>query len=200
MVYNEKPEIISWIDYFKNDSDDSLLILHKYIRKIIKNFCKFSKDVINLFKDYKKKNSENEKKNELEINKILGLVTGFEKIFSEFETEINSQNNKLMNFAQKNKISLRNLIEILLQKDEELVFEEDDEDNINNNFVNENKLKKENENHFFRTLNPVKSVNLFHSGSDKKEFKSINEDSKTNNIIIRKSVKMETIKNSFSHR
>ena len=198
MVYNEKPEIISWIDYFKNDSDDSLLILHKYIRKIIKNFCKFSKEVINLFKDYKKKNSENEKKNELEINKILGLVTGFEKIFSEFETEINSQNNKLMNFAKKNKISLRNLIEILLQKDEELVFEEDDEDNINNNFVNENKLKKENENHFFRTLNPVKSVNLFHSGSDKKEFKSINEDSKTNNIIIRKSIKMETIKNFFN--
>ena len=33
-------------------------------------------------------------------------------------------------------------------------------------FVNENKLKKENENHFFRTLNPVKSVNLFHSLSN----------------------------------
>ena len=31
IVYNEKPEIISSIDYFKNDSDDSLLIFHKYI-------------------------------------------------------------------------------------------------------------------------------------------------------------------------
>ena len=38
MIYNEKPEIISWIDYFKNDSDDSLLVLNKYIKKIIRNF------------------------------------------------------------------------------------------------------------------------------------------------------------------
>ena len=199
MVYNEKPEIISWIDYFKNDSDDSLLILHKYIRKIIKQFYKFSKEVINLFKDYKKKNSENDKKNELDINKVLGLVTSFEKIFCEFEKEITLENKKIMNFAKNNEISLRNLLEILLKKDEELVFDDDEEEeNINNNFVNDKKLKKENENHFFRTLNPVKSVNLFSSGSDKKELKNINDDSKTNNIIIRKSIKLETIKNFFN--
>ena len=68
IVYNEKPEIISWIDYFKNDIDDSLLIFHKYIKKIIRNFFKFSKDIINLFKNSRKKNFENEKNGKLVIN------------------------------------------------------------------------------------------------------------------------------------
>ena len=195
MIYNEKPEIISWIDYFKNDSDDSLLILHKYIKKIIKIFYNFSKDIIDIFQNYKK-NLENEKKNKIDMDKAWALAKNLEQTLIKFEKEIAIQNEKLQNFAQNNQITLRNLFSILL-KEEESIPEVNDI-NINNNFINTNKIKTNDENHFFKTMNPVKSVNLFNSNtSDKDVCKNIKEDSKTNNIIIRKSLKMQTIRNFF---
>ena len=48
-VYNEKPEILSWIDYFKNDSNDILLIIHKNIKKIIKNLYKLNFQIKNFW-------------------------------------------------------------------------------------------------------------------------------------------------------
>ena len=194
MVYNEKPEIISWIDYFKNDSDDSLLILHKYIKKIIRSFYNFSKDMINIFKNNNKKKHENEKNNgNGGIERIKNMLTGIQNIFNEFEKEMKVQNEKFMNFAQNNEITLRNLLSILSKKDEELVFE-DEEKNLNININNHFNKKKNNEEHYFQTLDKIKSVNVFQNMNDRDE---INEDSKTNNIFIRKKNKIETIKNIF---
>ena len=56
MIYNEKPELLSWIDYFKNDSNDILLIIHKNIKKIIKYIFNFTKQINNLVKKYRKEN------------------------------------------------------------------------------------------------------------------------------------------------
>ena len=30
-IYNEKPELVSWIDYFKNNSEDVLIIINEHI-------------------------------------------------------------------------------------------------------------------------------------------------------------------------
>ena len=131
LVYNEKPEIISWIDYFKNDSDDSLLILNKYIKKIIRSFYNLSKDIINLLKNHNKKSFENDKKIGVRgLEQVRGLMANIQKILNEFDREINLQNNKLKNFAEHNNITLRNLFSIISKKDEEEIEEE--ENNINN--------------------------------------------------------------------
>ena len=194
LVYNEKPEIISWIDYFKNDSDDSLLILNKYIKKIIRSFYNLSKDIINLLKNHNKKSFENDKKIGVRgLEQVRGLMANIQKILNEFDREINLQNNKLKNFAEHNNITLRNLFSIISKKDEEEI-EEKEENNINNNLDINSKNKDGN---FFQTFNKNKSVNIFANMSDKIIKKNIGDDSKTNNIIMRKSIRIETIKNFF---
>ena len=195
IIYNEKPEIISWIDYFKNDSDDSLLVLNKYIKKIIKNFCKFNKDIINIFKNQKIiKNLENEKKiGILDIDKIGLLVNDIKNLLNEFEKELKLENEKFMNFAKKNDITLRNLISILSKKDEEIIFE-DEGNNINTNLKNNKNIRDVKDKII---NNKKKSVNLFNINNDNNDTKVIANDSKTNNIMIRKSIRLQTIKNFF---
>ena len=197
IIYNEKPEIISWIDYFKNDSDDSLLVLHKYIKRIIRSFCHFSKEIINIFKN-NKKNFKNEKNKGFgDIDNINVLVNGMQKLLNKFEKDITIQNEKFMHFARNNEITLRNLLSILSKKDEELIFEEDEENNINSTYVNNQNNNNEDE-HFI--TDKIKSVNIFTNISDSKDNDNnkFNE-SKTNNINLnmRKSIKMLTIKNFF---
>ena len=197
MIYNEKPEIISWIDYFKNDSDDSLLVLHKYIKRIIRSFCDFNKEIIYIFKN-RKKNFKNEKiKGIGDTDNINGLVNAIQKLLNKFEKELTLQNEKFMNFARNNEITLRNLLSILSKKDEELIFEEDEENNTNTTFIN-NQNKHNEDEHFI--TDKIKSVNIFTNTTDSKDNdkKQFNE-SKTNNINInmRKSIKIRTIKNFF---
>ena len=195
IIYNEKPEIISWIDYFKNDSDDSLLVLHKYIKRIIRSFCHFSKEIINIFKN-NKKNLKNEKNKGFgDTDNINVLVNGIQKLLNKFEKELTKQNEKFMNFARNNEITLRNLLSILSKKDEELIFEEDEENNINTTYINNQNNNNEDE-HFI--TDKIKSVNIFTNMSDSNDNTKFNE-SKTNNINInmRKSIKMQTIKNFF---
>ena len=197
-IYNEKPEIISWIDYFKNDSDDSLLIFHKYIKIIIRNFFKFSKDVINLFKNSRKKNFENEKNADEGWEQLQCLVDDIKQLIDEFAKEMEKQNNKFMNFAKNNEISLRNLLSILSQKDKDYVFEEDknDESGI---LINKN-INNNDDKNILKSLNRNQTINLYNTMGDRKESKSLNNENKPNNAILRKSVKVETtIKNIFNN-
>ena len=191
MIYNEKPEIISWIDYFKNDSDDSLLVLNKYIKKIIRNFCNYTKEIINILKDFTKKNFENEKKMRMvDMDGIQGVMTDLQNMFNKFEEELNSQNEKFMNFAKNNDITLRKLLQILSKK--ETFAESEEENDINTNMK---KIKeKEEDNKFYQ--DKTKSLNVFSNYSDKKE-KNINNDSNTNNINMKYSLKMQKIKDFF---
>ena len=190
MIYNEKPEIISWIDYFKNDSEDSLLVLNKYIKKIIRHFCNYTKEIINILKDFTKKNFENEKKMGGVINTFQGVMTDLQNMFTKFKEELNLQNEKFMNFAKNNDITLRKLLQILSKK--ETFAESEEENDINTNM---NKIKKkEEENKFY--LDKTKSLNVFSNFSDKKE-KNINNDSRTNNINMKNSLRMQKIKDFF---
>ena len=190
MIYNEKPEIISWIDYFKNDSDDSLLVLNKYIKKIIRHFCNYTKEIINILKDFTKKNFENEKKMGGGMDTFQGVMTDLQNMFTKFEEELNLQNEKFMNFAKNNDITLRKLLQILSKK--ETFAESEEENDINTNM---NKIKKkEEENKFY--LDKTKSLNVFSNFSDKKE-KNINNDSRTNNINMKNSLRMKKIKDFF---
>ena len=191
MVYNEKPEIISWIDYFKNDSDDSLLVLNKYIKKIIRHFCNYTKEIINVLKDFMKKNFENEKNmGGVSMEGLEGFMTDMQNMFSKFENELNLQNEKFMNFAKNNDITLRKLLQILTKK-ETFAYSEDEND-INTNI---NKIKKkETKNKFY--LDKTKSLNVFSNFSDKKD-KEITNDSKTNNINMKNNLRMQKIKDFF---
>ena len=194
IVYNEKPEIISWIDYFKNDSDDSLLIFHKYIKKIIRNFFKFSKDIINLFKNSRKKNFENEKNGEEEWTQLQSLVNDIKQLIDDFSKEMEKQNNKFMNFAKNNEISLRNLLSILSQNGQDY-FEEDKNDEssilINNNINNND------EKNILRSPNKNPSLKLYNTIGAIKDSKNIINENKPKNAMLRKSVKMETTLQNF---
>ena len=46
-VYQEKPELVSWFDYFKNDKEDILLIINEFIPIILKVFNEFIRTFIN---------------------------------------------------------------------------------------------------------------------------------------------------------
>jgi hypothetical protein len=45
-IYENKPEILSWIDYFKNDNKDFLGIMNNYISSIFKIIINFHKEII----------------------------------------------------------------------------------------------------------------------------------------------------------
>ena len=153
-VYNEKPEILSWIDYFKNDSNDILLIIHKNIKKIIKNLYKLNFQINSIIKNYRHKNFEKGENND-KIKEFLDLIIKIQKIFNNFKHDVNMQNEQFMNFAKNYQISLRNLFSIISQNDDDK-DEEDDFDNVNdNNNIdiddndNENDINKEKDQKYF---------------------------------------------------
>lgn len=111
-------------------------------------------------------------------------------MFNKFEEELNLQNEKFMNFAKNNDITLRKLLQILSKK--ETFAESEEENDINTNMK---KIKeKEEDNKFYQ--DKTKSLNVFSNYSDKKE-KNINNDSNTNNINMKYSLKMQKIKDFF---
>ena len=190
MIYNEKPEIVSWIDYFKNDSDDSLLVLNKYIKSIFKNFYNFSNKIINMFKIYyNKKLIEKNNNNKNEFDNFNELMNNMQDSLNKLEKVVNYQNEKFMNFARNNEITLRNLFSLLSQKDEQNIAI--DEKNILNN---KDKIIENEKNNYLDKINNINSVNLF--------MDPINENSNNknnNNVAIsRKRInKIKTIKHFF---
>ena len=130
MVYNEKPEILSWIDYFKNDSNDILLIIHKNIKKIIKNLYNFNYKINNVIKIHRQKYND-KGDNNYKMKDFFDLIIKLQKIFNEFKKDIKLQNEQFMNFAKNNQISLRNLFSMIFDKEEK--DEEDLDSDIDNN-------------------------------------------------------------------
>ena len=133
MVYNEKPELLSWIDYFKNDSNDILLIVHKNIKKIIKNLYNFNFKINNIIKSYRHKKFDKMENNE-KIKDFFDLMAKIQSLFNEFKKDIKLQNEQFMNFAKNNQISLRNLFSIISEKEEN---DDDDSDYRDNNIIKE---------------------------------------------------------------
>ena len=147
-VYNEKPEILSWIDYFKNDNNEILLIIHQNIKKIIKNLYNFNYQINSTIKNYRHQNYE-KGTNKNKFKDFLNLMIKIQNIFNNFKNNINIQNQQFMNFAKNNQISLRNLLSIISEiedKDDEDFDDDNDDDNDNNNVdINEKNVDDINE-------------------------------------------------------
>ena len=46
-IYKEKPELVSWFDYFKNDKEDIFLIIHENIQSMLSIFNEFVSNFMN---------------------------------------------------------------------------------------------------------------------------------------------------------
>ena len=168
MVYNEKPELLSWIDYFKNDSNDILLLIHKNIKKIIKNLYNFNYKINNIIKNYRHKNF-NKGENNDKLKEFFDLMVKIQKLFNEFKKDVKLQNEQFMNYANNNQITLRNLFSMMTEKEEN--SEEDSEFNDDDNII------KDKEETIFTGQNIKIMPTLFNSEETK-----INKNSNNNNI------------------
>ena len=85
-IYREKPELISWFDYFKNDKDDILLIVNEIIQILLKEIYDFLLGFMNdLFFALDK---EKEINIEFIFSNVLKYNNKLEKIISDFIEKI----------------------------------------------------------------------------------------------------------------
>ena len=89
-TYKEKPELVSWFDYFKNDKEDILLIIDEYIPIVLKVFndflANFNNDLFVLL------DKEEEINLELIFKKVLNYSNKLEKIMEKFIDKISKFN------------------------------------------------------------------------------------------------------------
>ena len=120
-IYQEKPELVSWFDYFKNDKEDILLIFNEFLPKILKLFndfvWNFMNDLFLLLDKEQEINLDLIFKNVLNYsNKLEKLLDLFIKKVSKFSltsafNNIKQYNNNKINliFGLKNKIFESNI-------------------------------------------------------------------------------------------
>ena len=89
-IYLEKPELVSWFDYFKNDKEDILLIINENMRILFKIFndflMNFMKDLFLLLDKEKKINLD------LISKKVLNYSSKLEKIMNNFVKKVSKFN------------------------------------------------------------------------------------------------------------
>ena len=104
-MYQEKPELVSWIDYFKSNNSDLILIIHSNVQTSIKMLASFFKKILQSLRIINQSNSsENFDK---EINKMILL-------FQNYSSEVDK---KMENFFKKvNKFNIRKVL-VNLNKD-----------------------------------------------------------------------------------
>ena len=186
MVYNEKPELLSWIDYFKNDSNDILLIIHKNIKKIIKNLYNFNYKINNLIKSYRHKNFD-KGENNYKKKDFLDLILKIQNLFNAFKNDVQLQNEQFIKFVRNNQISLRNLFSMISEK------EQNEEDSDYNEQENDNIIKEKEEVILTDKKVELNKLNLLHSVENKK-----NENNGVDHFNKRNQFKrLTTIKNFF---
>ena len=159
-VYNEKPEILSWIDYFKNDNNDILLIIHQNIKKIIKNLYNFNYQINCVIKNYRHNNLE-KGTNNYKVKDFLNLMIKIQSIFNNFKNNVNLQNEQFMNFAKNNQISLRNLLSIIAETEDKNDEDFDNENSNDNNNVDINEKNVDGINNINGDMNKEKEKEFF---------------------------------------
>ena len=191
MIYNEKPELLSWIDYFKNDSNDILLIIHKNVKKIIKYLYNFNDQINNLIKKYKNENLDKED-NSNKINDFFELLEQLQNTVNKLKEVAKLQNKQFINFAKSNQISLRNIISILNNQAEK---EEGDYGSDNSYDDEEDKKKEKSDSFFSEEKGKNSSLKIFKNERLKKnkDINVIQDDINTQNDIRR----IKTIKTIF---
>ena len=88
-IYSEKPELLSWIDYFKNNDEEVLCMLHRNIREMLSVLGKFCSDFPKNLKEVKfnSKLLVNLEKPIDAINKFSNFVKKKKKHFIQNVTE-----------------------------------------------------------------------------------------------------------------
>jgi len=188
MVYNEKPELLSWIDYFKNDSNDILLIIHKNIKKIIKYLYIFNVQITNLIKKYKKDNLDKDDNNN-KMKDFFELLEQMENTVNKLKDDAKLQYKEFKSFAKNNQISLRNLFSIINDHAEK---EEGDYESDSNNDDEENKEHDISDSIFSEKKIKINPLNLFKNEKNKNN-KDINDIKESYNQIKR----INTLKSIF---
>ncbi len=174
-IYNDKPEILSWIDYFKNDSNEFILVIHQYIKKLIKVLYNFHVDMFNTI--------EQEIKNGNGYNNFNPnyLLKNVRNIINNMQKEIKKYDKEFLKHAKFNQFSLRNLFDNLSENgiesdlsDNESESEESEkkDDLINTNKINDIRASN------LSILNHKDGINLFFENLKKK----INDDNYDDNI------------------
>ena len=181
-IYLEKPELVSWFDYFKNDKEDILLIIHDNIRVLLKTFNEFLSNFMNdlfLLLDKEKKINL-----ELIFQKVLNYCNKLEKIMNIFVKKVSKFNitSAFYNF-KRNSYNKRKLIYDLQNK----VFEFESNQESQNRKSND--IRNENIDDFF---NEVKKS--LYQKNDKKEYLFNNPLSENDsNFFIERFVRRSTI-------
>ena len=133
-IYQEKPELVSWFDYFKNDKEDILLIINEFIPSILKYFNEFIYNFINDF--FILLDEEKEINIDLLSQQVLRYSNKLDKIMNKFINKVSKFNiaNAFYNL-QKQNYDKRNLIFDLK--------------NVDKNGQNTNEIKNDNIDDFF---------------------------------------------------
>ena len=131
-IYQEKPELVSWFDYFKNDKEDILLIIHKFMPIILKVFNDFLRNFMNdlfLLLD-----REKEINLDLISQKVLNYSNKLEKIMRTFTDKVS-------------KFNITNAFNKLYDNKRKLIF-----DNFESNYKKKDKDKNDNIDDFFKEI------------------------------------------------
>ena len=142
-IYQEKPELVSWFDYFKNDKEDILLIMHEFIPIMLKIFndfiCIFMNDLFLLLDKEKEINLD------LIFQKVLNYSNKLEKLMARFINKVSKFNisNAFYNLNKQN-YNKRKLIFGLQNS----IFES----GLNKNKQNNIDIKNDNIDDFFKEI------------------------------------------------
>ena len=140
-IYQEKPELVSWFDYFKNDKEDILVIINENLQVLLKVFndflCSFMNDLFLLLDQEKEINLE------ALFQKVLKYSNKLEKIMNNFVNKVSKFNitSPLYNL-KRNNYNKRKLIYDLQNK----IFESNNFNNQNQQFYD---VRNENIDEFF---------------------------------------------------
>ncbi len=156
-IYHEKPELLSWIDYFKNDSNDTLLIVHTYFKKVIKILLNFTGEFMMFLKKIRKGNGYNGK------NTNDSIIVDLREKIQKFKSEIDGYDKKFINYANCNRFNMRNVFEKIQknQNDDSDYSQEDSdhEDSFEIEKINEEKEQKNISNFFNQIKKKLNSIN-----------------------------------------
>lgn len=111
-VFINKPELLSWIDYFKNHEDDVAYLINKQLKAIINVMLKFFKN-LEYLTNYVNLNNENDSDGlgfdfnivsniNDEISKFNRTIEKFRKIFTENDKYLNQSIKSKLNNNEKN--------------------------------------------------------------------------------------------------
>ena len=106
LIYREKPELVSWFDYFKNDREDILLIINENIGTILKEMyeflCLFMNDLFLLLDKEKEINMEHIFENVLKYNnKLEKIINDFVEKISKFKITSAFKTNPIQNYQKR---------------------------------------------------------------------------------------------------